>query len=309
MDLRQLRYFLAVADAGGFSRGAERVHVAQPALSAHVARLEEELGVSLFVRNAKGAELTHAGSVLVEHAQEVLRRVRLARDAVRHASDEIHGEVTLGLPATVSGIVALPLLNRLRAHFPQISLRLLEGHSGWLHEWLLAGRLDAAVLFGAPTTRGLQVQPLLDEDLYLVSAPPRDGEPWPEQVEMADLGRYPLLLPAQGHGLRTAIDRAALMAGVSLDVALEVDSLATMRRATAAGFGHTVLSYAAVADEVRRGELVARRIEKPTVVRSVVCVTRDDRCHDVAQIKTFDLLRSLIVEGVESGRWPGRLRL
>jgi LysR family nitrogen assimilation transcriptional regulator len=149
MDLRQLKYFLAVADAGGFSKAAERVCVAQPALSAHVARLEEELGAPLFSRSSKGATLTQAGTVLVDHATDIFKRIRNTEDAVRHASDEVRGTVSLGLPATMSIVLAVPLLREIRTKWPGISLRLLEGHSGWLQEWLAAGRLDKAVLFGS----------------------------------------------------------------------------------------------------------------------------------------------------------------
>jgi LysR family nitrogen assimilation transcriptional regulator len=123
MDIKQIKYFLAVAEAGGFSKAAQQIHVAQPALSAHVARLEESLGVQLFVRSAKGIELTHAGDMLVDHAHDILRRLK-------------------------------------HAHWPHIRLRLVEGRSGWLQEWLLAGRIDAAVLFGSAAHKGLRMSPI-----------------------------------------------------------------------------------------------------------------------------------------------------
>ena len=309
MDLRQLRYFLAVADAGGFSKGAERVHVAQPALSAHVSKLEEELGTALFVRSSKGVALTHAGSVLVGHATDILRRVRNAQDAVRHASDEVHGEVSLGLPTTVSTVLALPLVQQVRSAWPNVSLRVLEGHSGWLQEWLVSGRLDAAVLFGVASSKGMRVTPLLDEDLYLISAAGAAGEPASDTVEMRDLADYPLTLPAQGHGLRTTIDRAAAMAGVSLQITIEMDSFASNKKLVGSGLAHTILSRAAVDEEVKRGELMARRIVNPAVTRSVVYAMREERMVGQAHIKVAEALRAQIIALVESGAWPARLRL
>jgi LysR family nitrogen assimilation transcriptional regulator len=160
MDIKQIKYFLAVAESGGFSKAAQAIHVAQPALSAHVARLEEELGIQLFLRHAKGIELTHAGAILVDHAHDILRRLKHAQDAVRHAADEVHGEVALGLPTTVAMVLTLPLLTEVRAQWPHISLRLVEGHSGWLQEWLQSGRIDAAVLFGTAAHKGLEVPPM-----------------------------------------------------------------------------------------------------------------------------------------------------
>lgn len=308
MDLRQLRYFLAVAEAGAFSRAAERAHVAQPALSAHVARLEEELGVQLFVRTAKGVELTRAGSVLVDHAHDLLRGVQFAQDAVRNAREEVQGELTLGLPTTVSLPLAVPLLQELRARWPRIALRLVEGHSGWLLEWLQAGRLDAAVLFGAAGTKGFTVTPLLDEELYLIGCGPLPAGT-AEDVPMSEVAGLPLMLPGMGHGLRAVIERAAAAAELVLNVDTEIDALASMKKAVAAGLGWTILSRVAVAEELARGELHARRIVEPAVTRTVVLAMREDRTRGPAREKVGETLRAQIVALVSDGRWPGRLRL
>lgn len=308
MDLRQLRYFLAVAESGAFSRAAERAHVAQPALSAHVARLEEELGVKLFVRTSKGVELTRAGSVLVDHAHDLVRSVQFAQDAVRNASEEVHGEIALGLPTTVSIPLMVPLLQQVRGAWPGVSLRMVEGHSGWLLEWLQAGRLDAAVLFGVAGSKGLTISPLLDEDLYLVARGPR-AEGTPETVPLAELVSLPLMLPARGHGLRSVIERAAAAAELQLDVAVEIDALVSLKKAVAAGLGWTILSHAAVADEVARGELHVRRIVSPSVARTVVLATRAERPRGLAREKVAEALKAQIVELVNGGRWPARLRM
>lgn len=307
MDLRQLRYFLAVAEAGGFSRAAERAYVAQPALSAHVSRLEDELGVQLFVRSSKGVELTHAGVVLVEHAHELFRFVQLTQAAVRHAGEAVHGDVSVGLPHTVAAMLTLPLLQAVRARWPRVSLRLVEAHSGWLLEWLLSGRLDVAVLFGGPPTKGLQMQPLLDEALYLISPPGVVAAG--DRVALRDIAGLPLLLPAAGHGLRLAIDRAAAAAGIGLRIDVEMDALASIRKAVAAGLGHTILSRAAVDEELRQGRVEARRIVEPVVMRTVVLAMRESQLHGAARDKVADEIRAQIVRLVADGRWPAELRV
>jgi LysR family nitrogen assimilation transcriptional regulator len=308
MDLRQINYFLAVAQAGGFSKAAQRIHVAQPALSAHVARLEQELGVQLLLRHAKGVELTHAGMVMVEHGHDILRRLKQAQDAVQFAAEEVHGEVVLGLPTTVAMVLTLPLLQQVRTHWPHISLRLIEGHSGWLQEWLLAGRLDAAVLFGQGTRKGLTTLPILEEDLYLVSAPQGTEDESLDVVSMKEVAQHELIVPAKEHGLRIAIDKAAMKADVDLNVKVEIDSFASMKKAVAHGLGHTILSWAAVAEEIERGELVARQITKPKVTRSVVYATRDEQIISRAQQAINQLVTSSIAEMVQSGRWRARLK-
>ena len=309
MDIKQIKYFLAVAESGGFSKAAQVIHVAQPALSAHVARLEEELGVQLFLRNAKGIELTHAGEILVAHGHDILRRIKHAQDAVRHAADEVHGEVALGLPTTVAMVLTLPLLTQVRLQWPHITLRLVEGHSGWLQEWLLAGRIDAAVLFGSAAHKGLKSQPVLNEDLYLVSAPDATDLMPGDAVSMQDLAQCELIVPAKEHGLRIAIDRAALQADVDLNVRVEIDSFTSMKKAVAQGLGHTILSWAAVAEEIERGELVARRIIEPNVSRSVVYAIRDEHIINRAQLTIHQLVKDQISQLVNTGRWRADLRM
>lgn len=309
MDIKQIKYFLAVAESGGFSKAAQVIHVAQPALSAQVARLEEELGVVLFLRNAKGIELTHAGEILVDHANDILRRIKHAQDAVRHAADEVHGEVALGLPTTVAMVLTLPLLTQVRAQWPHISLRLVEGHSGWLQEWLLAGRIDAAVLFGTAAHKGMKVQAILNEDLYLVSAPDCPDLPQTDVITIHEMSRCELIVPAKEHGLRIAIDRAALQAEVDLNVKVEIDSFTSMKKAVAQGLGHTILSWAAVAEELERGELVARRIIEPNVSRSVVYAFRDESLVNRAQLAINQLVKEQISQLVNAGRWRADLRM
>lgn len=309
MDIKQIKYFLAVAESGGFSKAAQIIHVAQPALSAQVARLEEELGVQLFVRNAKGIELTHAGDILVDHAHDILRRIKHAQDAVRHAADEVHGEVALGLPTTVAMVLTLPLLTQVRMQWPHIKLRLVEGHSGWLQEWLLAGRIDAAVLFGSAAHKGLKVQAILNEDLYLVSAPQSTEVADSDTIAMHDMAHCELIVPAKEHGLRIAIDRAALQADVDLNVKVEIDSFTSMKKAVAQGLGHTILSWAAVAEEIERGELVARRIIQPNVSRSVVYAIRDEHIINRAQMAINQLVQQQITDLVNSGRWRAQLQI
>ncbi|WP_198083920.1 LysR substrate-binding domain-containing protein [Variovorax sp. E3] len=309
MDLRQLRYFLLVAEAGGFTRAAERAHVAQPALSSHVARLEDELGVRLFARTSKGVELTPAGKALSEHGHELFRSVELAKDAARHAGEDVQGNVALGLPCTISMVLTLPLVTQVRRNWPRVALRLVEAHSGWLLEWLLDGRLDAAVLFDAPARKGLKTVPLLDEDLFLVSPIRAAGERDGDTATMDEVASLPLLLPARGHGLRTVIERAAQAADLQLNVEVEIDALANIKKAVAAGLGHTILSHAAIAGELQRQEVRVRRIVDPVVMRTAVLAFRNERAPSFARDKVLEAMRLQVTELVQSGSWPARLHV
>lgn len=206
-------------------------------------------------------------------------------------------------------VLTLPLLTQVRMQWPHIKLRLVKGHSGWLQEWLLAGRIDAAVLFGSAAHKGLKVQAILNEDLYLVSAPQSTEVEDSDTIAMHDMAHCELIVPAKEHGLRIAIDRAALQADVDLNVKVEIDSFASMKKAVAQGLGHTILSWAAVAEEIERGELVARRIIQPNVSRSVVYAIRDEHIINRAQMAINQLVHQQITDLVNSGRWRAQLQI
>jgi len=141
MELRQLRYFVAIADHGSLSRAALVLHVAQPALTQQVRQLEEELGAQLLHRSAQGVLCTDAGKVFYEHAQAILKQVADARSAVTQSTTRPAGSVTLGFPHSISGALALPLLTATRARYPEITLQLTEELSGSLAEQLISGAI------------------------------------------------------------------------------------------------------------------------------------------------------------------------
>ena len=142
--MRQLRYVIGISEAGSLLSASRALHVVQPALSHQVALLERELGTALFVRSHRGMRLTPAGHAFVEHARVVLQDVERLRSSVGEADGQIAGTVVLGLPTTVALVATLPILGEVLARHPGVQLKLIESHSGFLGEWLQAGRLDAA---------------------------------------------------------------------------------------------------------------------------------------------------------------------
>jgi LysR family nitrogen assimilation transcriptional regulator len=147
VELRQLRYYVAILDHGSLSRAARVLHVAQPALTQQLRQLEEELGTQLLHRTAQGMLATDAGKVFYEHAQAILKQVGDAKSAVAHSAEKPAGAVTVGLPQSISGALALPLLKAVRASYPDINSIAI---------------LQSAILAGMGATI-LPVAPLLDE--------------------------------------------------------------------------------------------------------------------------------------------------
>ncbi|MEP6790654.1 MAG: LysR family transcriptional regulator, partial [Ramlibacter sp.] len=145
MEIRQFRYFVRIADMGSFSRAAQTLHIAQPALSQQIAQLEDELGQALLHRLPGGVRLTEAGSVFYRHAQRLLAQLAEVEGAVAHVAAHPSGSVRVGLPQSTASHYALPLLARLRESFPGIEIEFFDELSGHLLRGLNTGRLDIAV--------------------------------------------------------------------------------------------------------------------------------------------------------------------
>lgn len=307
MELRQLRYFIGVSDAGSLLKASRALHVAQPALSQHMAALEAELGAVLFTRSSRGMALTDSGRRFLEHARVVLADVERARTSVQSAEQEFAGEVSIGLPTTVALVATLPILQALRERFPRVMPRLVESHSGYLREWLRAGRLDMSVLFETGPEAWLLQQPILREKLALI-APVQAGVPaWPAGVPLRRLAGLALVLPGRDHGLRRIVDQACEQQGVALRVIAEIDSLPNIKRAVESGLACTVLSPGAVAQEVAEGRLHSSTLRSPSLNRTIVCATSLARpstpVASAVSAVVCDSLRNL----VRQGHWPATL--
>ncbi|BDI05181.1 LysR family transcriptional regulator [Sphaerotilus microaerophilus] len=304
MELRQLRYFIGVSEAGSLLKASTRLHVAQPALGQQIAALEAEVGAALFERSSRGMALTEAGRTFLDHARVVLADVERARQAVRQSTELPSGEVVIGLPTTTALAATVPIVQACRTRLPQVRLKVIEAYSGFLREWLQAGRLDWAILFGSQPDATLVKRPLLEERLALITPP--GGEPLPGTLPLARVADWPLVLPGREHGLRRIIDEACAPLGVRLQVVAEIDSLPSVKKAVECGIGSTILPMVSVAEEVAAQRLQAATIEDAGMLRRVVLATSVTRPTTLACHAVMALATELIHQRVESGVWPGR---
>ncbi len=259
MDLRQLRYFVAIAEAGNVREAAERVRVAQSALSRHVRALEDELGVRLLDRHARGVSLTGAGERLNRRAIELLRQVDEIRAEIIAEGELPAGGVSVGTSPATSRLLYGRLAERVGADLPRVVLDLVEGASHWLLEGLDAGRLDLAILINPEPRASLVLDALVSEQVYLLAAPGDHRVPR-GRATVADLGGLPLVLFPRPAGSRMTFEHAAVAAGVKLSVAHEVQSQDVLREFVMRGLGYGLLPYSAM-----RGELAAKRISAVAV--------------------------------------------
>ena len=300
MDLRQLRYFVGIVQAGSLSRAADQLHVAQSAISHHLASLESEVGRQLVTRGPKGIILTEAGGVLYRHAEAILRHVEFAKHDALNAHDLPSGRVSIGFPVALASILATELFVRIRTTFPQILLHLVDGNSAVLRERLDNGRLDMSVLLTGKAERGLAVEPLVLEEMFYVTAD-QDRSP----VRIADAARHPLLLPGPGSGVQRDAREAFEKHGLPFEPIGECDSLNTMRELVAAGVGNGIMTWSALHSGDPRLALNYRRFVDAKMVRPVSLCFSEMGLRNPAIEAVAQTLKSLVRELVESGAWQG----
>lgn len=266
MDVRQLRYFAAVVDAGSLSKAALKLSISQPSLSQQIAEMEDDLGVPLLLRSWSGISPTEAGLSMYRHARTILKQIEQMRDDVKRGEHSLTGQVAVGLPTSVASVLAVPLFDRIRATYPGIQLQIFESMSGYLGEQLANGRLDMAILFRETETRGIAVLPLFNEILYVHGAP-WIGDPAAASVPLSLLSGVPMVLPGKSNGLRLMIERAFAATGLELNVVADIDSLPTMLELARRGSVATVLSGLLALNN--KSGMPARYITGPTIERSV----------------------------------------
>lgn len=263
--------------------------MAQPSLSENIAKLEKRLEVKLAVRGARGVQLTEAGVALARYGREIVRNAETVVEDIRKLGGEARGPVSVGLPPSLSLLLSVPLIETIQNEYPLIRLHVAEALTGHILDWILADRLELGFVYEVPDSAALTVQHVLNEELFLVTAP----DNWPggfgpdgraiKPVDAAMLQSLPLVLTSPSHGLRKLIERFARANGVQLNVVTEIDSLQHIVEMVSRASAYTILSHAAVinqvaagtvalvpiADPIRRGAYLVRKRSRPITRASV----------------------------------------
>ena len=307
MELRQLEYFIAIAETGAFSRAAIRLGVAQPILSRQIKALEQELGAELYYRTGRGIVLSEAGKVLEQHARGVLETTAGAKRAIHSLGSAPSGRVVIGMPPSVGAVLTTPIVRQFRTEFPKVSLGVMEGFSGHVLEWLTTGRIDVAVLYNAPRTSALVTDPLLTDELYLlgpVSDPAGAGD---GELAAKRLAEIPLILPSRPHGLRVLVDDFLAGIGITPNVQVEIDAMPSTLSLVESGIGYTILSYSSVHHLLEAGRIRKWSIVQPAMTRSLVVATSTQRPVTKAARALVGFVRKQVDTLVAEGRWsPNR---
>lgn len=302
MDFRDLRYFRTVAELGSYSRAAEYLHITQPALSRSVQRLEQDLETSLFVRHGHGVRLTQSGKALAERAEGLLRQLEQTRAEIRGGVETPSGVLDFAVPPGAAAYLVPPIVRAFQERYPNVFLRIHEGFSGQLSDWLLRGSVDVACIHDPVPMRGVVVTPLVSEELFLVGRKLPNGK---RAIRIEDLAGFPLILPSRDHSLRRLFDNLMAERNVTPDLLAEVDGQPVIKLLLAQDIGATLLTWGAIRDEVSRGELVARRFT-PRLRWPLTLAERADAPASNVRETLTATVRDVAKTLTKSGKWPGR---
>ena len=243
MDSRLLEYFLRVAELGSINKTAVDLHLSQPALSRHIAALEHEMGTKLFNRTQGGVHLTEAGKLLADRARPLLRQFTILKEQV---GEKAAGQLAIGIPPSWQHVFTSPFVEKLVGQYPEVKLRVYEGVSNVLRDYMLLGLLDLCVIpFDASSAAGFRQTPLVREPLVLVGNA-REGLSVNEPVPLSRLNGLKLILPGRPNVIRTQIEHSLVRKGMVFHAAVETDTLALCLDLARQGIGLTVVPACAL---------------------------------------------------------------
>ena len=285
MDLKQLAYFVRVAELGSFTRASIALDIAQPALSRQVRLLEVELRQNLLTRTGRGAIPTEAGKLLLNHGRGILHQVEVAREELAAVRGGLAGRVSIGLPPSLSKLITVPLTQAFRRQLPLAQLTLTEGFSVLMQEGLRVGNLDMAVLYNAERSPELEVSSLHTEELVLISR--RTGTKTAsfkkaskekrQTIGLAAVAELPLILPSRPNAFRILIESEMITIGCKPQITLEVDGLNAILSLVREGMGHAVLPSYTLSNVEDTEPFTLRSIHSPRIMSELMLVRSSRR--------------------------------
>lgn len=302
MELKQLEFFVKVAELGSFTRASLALGVAQPELSRKIRQLEVEFRQRLFNRNGRGVSLTDEGTVMLDHCTRILEQTDRMRHALQAAQSSPVGRVVVGMTASTSGALASGFVTVFRKRFPNASLEVIEARSRVLHEWVITGRVDIAILYDPPPSPLLETTALYDIELLLISQAARTFIPKSGPVPFRNLARLPLILPGKSHSIRMLVDKEAQKAGIDLDVVLEIEGTHLTLELVQLGHGYTVLPIFPVHRSSFPRRLQLNEIVSPRLKRSMKLVVSKQHPSSFLMRETASLIRQSLLKDSERSR-------
>ena len=300
MDLKQLEYFVRVAELGSFTRASIALDIAQPALSRQIRLLEVELRQNLLTRNGRGALPTEAGNLLLKHGRGILHQVELAREELGAVRGALAGRVSIGLPPSLSRLITVPLTRVFKQQLPQAHLTLTEGFSVPMLEGLRVGNLDIAVLYNAEHSPDVEMTTLQTEELVLISQKTGHKKASKQQtVMLAEVADLPLILPSRPNAFRILIESEMNAIGRKPQITLEVDGLNAILSLVKEGMGHAVLPSYSLSNFDDPTPFTVRRIIQPRIMSQLTLVRAARRPSTETQKIAAEVVKSVLMDAMK----------
>lgn len=310
LDTDLLHVFSRVAESRNFSRAAALLGVAQPIVTRKVRRLEEELGVQLFVRSNRGCELTQEGELLAAKVGGILLQLAQVREEVSTASQRVTGTIAIGLPAAAGSLLAPHLMPQVHQRWPQLRVEVIETVTRNLIASVVNRELSLALVYDPPTDAGLLLRPLLMERLHLVGVPrliKRLGGL--KKVRIQDLEGMPLVLAIRAQIVRMLLEDAFAEASLPLVPRYEANSPLLLKAMALQGLGCTVLTLGSMADEVASGRLTAIPFDDRGMSLSLTLITTPEHSRLRVVQLMIELIEGEVRRMAAAGEWPGSPRV
>lgn len=298
IDLKKLRYFTTVAELGSFTKAARQLHIAQPALSRQVRMLEENLGLQLLSRSTRGVVLTDAGQILLNHARALAANLAHVVEDMHARAGSPKGQVTIGLPPSSTAILAAPLVRRVHRDFPGVSLRILDGLSFVLADWLEIGKIDLAVLGYPIQSRILALEPIAIEDVVVVEKATVGAVP--PVYSLPALSAKPLIVSDY---FAMIVRQALNIPTLELNTLLHVEAVEALRELVLDGFGAAILPVSLFRRELESGEVKARAITSRGVRRTLTLARPTLRQQTIAADAVANVIREEIAALEQAGHF------
>jgi LysR family nitrogen assimilation transcriptional regulator len=297
MNSKQLEIFLKVAELGSLSRAAVSLGRTQPILSKNIKDLEQDVGTTLFHRTGRGLQLTESGKLLLGRATRIFDEIRQAELDIRNLGQNQLSEATIAFPTIMSSMLLKPLVSKILSRHPHIRLRIREGTSGPIMNWVVNRQVDVAILYDTMPLQPDAMQMLYKENLYLVGLP--GLAPLADTTTVDQLEKIPLILPGPNESLRIVMEMAAAQRGVRLKIVVEGDSYNTVRLLIEDGRGYGVLPRFALLPELQKGTLRASRLIKPDVTRTVVLTTCSNKVPPAGLKELAAIVKTVLRDTIE----------
>ena len=309
MDIKQLRAFVIISETHNLTKAAAMLNIVQPAVSRQIHLLEEELGVTLFERGRHGMALTHEGKVLEGYARRALKEIEAAKMELTSANGTLKGTVNIGILASLSELLSISLMRVIKKKYPEVNLKISIGYSGHLKDWLESGDIDLALIYGSLSSKFMDIQPIVREQLWLIG--PYDSDLKRNEAKtIQEITELSYILPYAPHRLRTLIEQGFNKEHQKLKIAAEINDLNVQKQMVKEGFGYTILPLVSMKNDLQQKTVKVAPIQHPDFTREVALALPNTRqisklVHTIAQETIHCSKLAVETKAWLGGEWIG----